>query len=165
LLAVDSAFSIIESVIRVFHDRYPNTSVQKISFVVSVLGFLAGLIFTTGAGLYVLDIVDHFILNYAMVLIGLLEAVAVGWFWKDELAEYLKKNSDWKVIPAWNFSIKFLVPIVLTILLIWNILEEIKAPYGAGEYPDWALIWFGGVPIVATLVIGYILDWLTDKKA
>jgi len=44
------------------------------------LGWLVSMVFATGAGLYILDIVDHFINAYGVVLAGLAEAVAIGWF-------------------------------------------------------------------------------------
>ena len=161
LLAVDSAFSIIEGVVRPFQDRYPNTQPQKLTFIACFIGFLGSIVFTTGAGLYILDIVDHFVLNYGMVIVGLLEAIAVGWFYKDELTDFINKNSDWKIGSWLNVSIKYLIPLFLIVLLVWNIYGEIKTPYGG--YPSWALLWLGVVPVVLAPVIGYILDRLTTK--
>ena len=49
-----------------------------------VLGFLAGIIYTTNAGLYFLDVVDHFVTNISLIVIGILECVAVGWIFGAE---------------------------------------------------------------------------------
>ena len=44
-----------------------------------VLAFLCGLVFCTQAGLFWLDLVDHFITTYGLVIVGISEALIVGW--------------------------------------------------------------------------------------
>jgi NSS family neurotransmitter:Na+ symporter len=163
LLALDSAFSILESVAKVFQDRFPNTTTAKITFVVSILGFLGGIIFSTGAGLYVLDIVDHFVLNYGLVAVALMECIAVGWIWKgSELRDFINKHSNWKVGISWDIAIKVIAPLFLVILLGWNVYTEFQEPYEG--YPIWALLWLGVVPLILTPFIAWLLDWLTGDR-
>ncbi len=78
-LGIDSAFSIFEAFATAFKDRFPNVSVKKITLIIASPCALLRLLFTSGAGLYYLDIADHFLVNYGMVSVGLLEAVAIGW--------------------------------------------------------------------------------------
>jgi neurotransmitter:Na+ symporter, NSS family len=111
--------------------------------------------------LYYLDIVDHFIVNYGLVIVGILEALIVGWFWKgDQLLEFINESSKWKFGMGWKFSIKVIIPVFLTGLLILNLIEEFKNPYGG--YPGWALLYIGILPIVLAPFIGAILDKLTS---
>ena len=74
-LGIDSAFSLVEAVATVLHDKYPNIRREDISMYVCVFGFIGGILFSTFAGLYYLDIVDHFITNYGLVIVGLLEVL------------------------------------------------------------------------------------------
>ena len=160
LLALDSAFSILESVARVFQDRFPDTSTKKVTFAISVLGLLGSLVFATGAGLYVLDIVDHFVLNYGLVAVALLESIAVGWLWKgSELRDFINKHSDWKLGITWDIAIKVIAPVFLIILLGVNIYTEFQSAYGG--YPVWALLWLGVAPLILVPIVAYLLDWLT----
>lgn len=162
LLAIDSAFSIFEAVATPIKERMSHISGEKISTVISITGIVLGLLFATGAGLYILDILDHFLVNYAIVIMGLLEAVAVGWIWKgDKLKKFISERSKSPLGSWWTFSIKYLTPIFLTLLLIINFVKEIRSPYEG--YPTWALIVFGVVPILLTPVVAYGIDKLTSK--
>lgn len=162
LLAIDSAFSLLEAVSTTIRDRFPKASVKKVSLVVSLFGVAAGLIFTTKAGLYYLDIIDHFIVNYGLVIVGILEALVVAYFWKGaKLKEFIHEHSSWKIGAWWDFSIKFFIPIFLTIFLVWNIVNELKAPYEG--YPAAFLIWVGAVPIILAPFVGALLDKLTTN--
>lgn len=160
-LAIDSAFSLLEALSTTFRDRFPEVSTKKITMVLSLVGMVAGLIFTTKAGLYFLDIVDHFVVNYGLIIIGLLEAVIVGWLWKiDEFTDYINAHSDIKVGALWQFSIKFIIPIFLSLLLVWNLINEFKEPYEG--YPVEALIWLGVVPLLAVPFAAMLLDKLVN---
>ncbi len=113
--------------------------------------------------MYYLDILDHFIVNYGLVTIGLLEAIIVGWLWKsNELIDFIKEHSDVHIEKLWMFSIKYFIPIFLTILLIWNIKTEFGAAYEG--YPVESLIYVGLLPIVLAPIIGVILDKLTSPS-
>jgi len=158
-LAIDSAFSLLESVSVGIRDRFPNVSTKKIAFVISIFGILAGLIYTTKAGLYFLDIADHFIVNYGLVIIAIFEAIVIGYIWKgDKLKLFINEHSEIKFGKWWGFSIKFAIPVLLTIFLISNLIREFKAPYEG--YPIEALIYIGVVPLLLIPFVGLILDKL-----
>ena len=109
-------------------------------------GFLGGVIFTTRGGLFWLDIVDQFLNHYGLVTVGILECILVGWIYKaDTLRDHINAHSRVKVGRWWNFSIKIFIPAVLGIIVVLDIIKELKAPYG-------------GYSRSAVLLIG--LDWL-----
>lgn len=162
-LAIDSAFSLLEAVATTLRDRFPHVGTKKIAFAIMSVSFVFGLIFTTGAGLYYLDIVDHFIVNYGLVIVGLLEAVALGWFCKSEqFLDFLNKHSEWKLGTYWVYLVQYAIPAALGIFLLWNIINEIKAPYEG--YPAWALLYLGVLPLFLAPIVGYILDKLTSEE-
>lgn len=160
MLAVDSAFSLFESLAISIRDRFPHVSAEKIALFVAAAGIAAGLIFTTGGGIYYLDIADHFLVNYGLVIVGLLEVIAVGWLWKgDALKDYINGRSRWQLGRAWDVAIKFVIPLFLVILLVWNIYNEFAAPYEG--YPLWALLTIGVLPLVLAPIIAALLDKFT----
>ncbi|MDZ7548361.1 sodium-dependent transporter, partial [Clostridium perfringens] len=69
---ITSTVSLIEAVSAPFIDKF-GWARNKVVAVISIAGFLIGIISSTGAGLYLLDIVDNFINNYGIVVVGLLE--------------------------------------------------------------------------------------------
>mmetsp|Transcript_7645 Transcript_7645/g.10004 ORF Transcript_7645/g.10004 Transcript_7645/m.10004 type:complete len:671 (-) Transcript_7645:438-2450(-) len=81
LLGIDSSFAIIEAIITVLKDTpwLRSRSTYDVSAGVCTMGFLCGVMYSTDAGLYFLDVVDFYV-NFIMILVGMLECVAVGWF-------------------------------------------------------------------------------------
>jgi neurotransmitter:Na+ symporter, NSS family len=154
-LGIDSAFSLVEAASTALHDKYPNIRRQELSFYVCVFGLISGILFTTFAGLYYLDIVDHFITNYGLVIIGLLEVIAIGWIYKAEnLRKYINEVSDIKIGKWWSFFIKFLIPICLIILLVTGLYRDITTPYGG--YPMWAIVVFGWLMLAGVFLTSYL---------
>ena len=157
-LGIDSAFSLVEAVNTVIGDKYVKPNKERISFVVCSVAFLLGIIFTTGAGLYFLDIVDHFITSFGLVLVGIFECIAIGWIYgADRLRNYVNSVSRFKIGSWWNFAIKFVIPIVLIILLVAQFMKELSGPYEG--YPYWALsIGWASVIIPLIIAVGLAFD-------
>jgi NSS family neurotransmitter:Na+ symporter len=149
-LGIDSAFSIVEGVVAGLRDKWRiSQNVAAGGF--CIFGFLVGLVFTTGAGLYWLDIVDHWMNNYGLVVIGFLECIAIGWFFGTaKLKRYINEVSDFKVGWWWDLFVKWVTPLALGWALVTNVIGEIKEPYEG--YPTWALL-IGGWGVVATIII------------
>lgn len=163
MLAIDSAFSLMEGFSISIRNRYPKVSTKKIAFVLSVIGFTAGLVFATKGGLYYLDIVDHFIVSYGLVIVGMFEAIIIGWIYKgDKLKNFINEVSGWKLGIWWDISIKFIIPIFLGGLLILNIINEFKVPYEG--YPIISLLYIGLLPILFAPAISVIIDKLTSNN-
>ena len=150
-LGIDSAFSLVEAAVAGGMDRWGiPRRVTNVS--ICVFGFLGGLIYTTKAGLYILDVVDHFLSNFGLVLVGLLECILIGYILKSKtLREYVNSISEFRLGKAWDFSIKILTPTVLIILLVFNLIERIRTPYGG--YP----VWIGWTVLLGFLVIAWLI--------
>ncbi len=154
-LGIDSAFSLVEAVNTAIKDRWKKASTAKIAALVCGAMFLLGIIYTTRGGLYYLDIVDHFVVNYLLVLVGFFEAVAVGWLYGPEkLRKFINSVSSWKVGRWWNYTIKYVIPLVLAVLLVVQFVREIRAPYEG--YPAWALS-IGWAVVIVPLIIALAL--------
>ncbi|HSG06140.1 MAG TPA: sodium-dependent transporter, partial [Nitrospiria bacterium] len=110
---LSSSISIFEAFTSAAVDKF-GWERKHIVLVISVFGLFGSLIFTTQAGLFWLDIVDHFITSYGLVIVGLMEALLVGWLFKIEvLRKHINAASNWNLGPWWTFLIKFFVPAVL----------------------------------------------------
>ncbi|MEO0824379.1 MAG: sodium-dependent transporter [Cyanobacteria bacterium J06635_15] len=137
-LGIDSAFSIVEAVNAILLDYNPRWRVEQVSIGVCLVGLMAGIIYTTQAGLYFLDIVDHFITHYSAMLIAISQSILGGWIYGAEaLRRYINSVSDWPVGRWWSISIKFVAPVVLTALLGTQLTTDLRTPYEG--YPTWAL--------------------------
>ncbi|RMF54759.1 sodium-dependent transporter [Candidatus Woesearchaeota archaeon] len=161
-LAIDSAFSLVEGVTTVVSDAWHKASRPLVSLIVCALGFLAGIIFTTRAGLYFLDVVDHFATNFGLIIVGILECIAVGWvFGAEKLRKYINEVSDYKIGKWWSFCIKYLIPILLIYLIAVQFVAEMKANYEG--YPNWAIV-IGWLVVLVPLAISFIVSYWPEKK-
>ena len=152
---IDSAFSMIEPIAASVNKKW-KFSKATATAIVCGLGFLASLIFTTGSGIYWLDIVDHFIANFGLVLVGLIECIVVGYMFKiSRLREHANAVSDVKLGRWWDVLIRFVVPAVLITLLGMAVIENVAKPYMG--YPVWCIVIAGILPCVAIFLISFVL--------
>ena len=157
-LGIDSAFSLVEAAVAGGMDEW-GLSRRVTNIGICVIGFLGGVIFTTKGGLYLLDVIDHFLSNFGLVVVGLLECIIIGFIFKaNNLREYVNGISEFRIGAIWNFSIKFLTPIILIVLLTLNLIERIKSPYGG--YPAW----IGWAFLVVIIVGAFLLSKITGRK-
>ncbi len=122
-LAIDSAFSIVEALLTTLKDKFGYHREQSFAGVVCLVGFLISLIYATSSGLRFLEFIDQYVIFYLMVIIGLLQCIAVGWFSDIHgLKDYINSVSRNKIGNRWIFAIRFLIPAVLIVLLTVNLL-------------------------------------------
>lgn len=155
-LGIDSAFSLVEAIIAGIRDKFKKIKKPVITAVLCVIYFLIGLIFVTHPGLVWLDIVDHWMNNYGLVVVGLLQCIAVGYFYNiEEFREMLNSRSDIKVGRWWNICVKYITPAILIYSLVQTTITAYKTPYEG--YPIWALNVGGWGLIVLLFVLAILL--------
>ena len=161
-LAVDSAFSLVESVAAAVRDKF-GISHRTANITVSSISLVLGLIFVTGAGLYWLDIVDRFMEHFGLIAVVLVECVVLGWFYKTKkLKGHLNKVSKSKIGNWWIWFIKIVLPIILLYLFATKFVHEIVVPYE--NYPDKALIIAGWALAALLPILAIILSILKGKN-
>jgi NSS family neurotransmitter:Na+ symporter len=142
-----------------------NTSRRKATTLICIIGFFGSILFTTRAGLLILDIVDHFINSYALIIGGILECVLIGWLLKARvMRRHVNRAGGLKLWPLWDIAVRFIMPTVLLIILGSALLNEFAAPYE--DYPVKALLFFGGGILFATRLASFILShipWRPEK--
>ncbi len=169
-LAVDSLFSIVEGVSTAVSDKF-RISKRKTTLTLCGIGMVMGLIYVTGAGLAWLDIVDNFINSYTLIFTGILEVIVIGWCFKtSKVLDEINLNTDRFRMPAWWFgvSIKFIVPVILSVLFVWNLITLFSGGgvYGAADGYSLVANLIGGWLIMAlSLVSGFIVKYIVKQKA
>ena len=166
-LAIDSLFSIIEGISTALSDKF-HLNKKKTTLTICIVEGVISLIFVTGAGFAVLDIVDYFINSYTLILTGILEVIVAGWFFKTtKILDQINRNTKFFRMPSfWLLpSIKVLSPLVLTGLFVWNLVNLIR---GGGIYGDGysltANIIFGWCVIALILISGLIIKFFVKTK-
>lgn len=185
IAGLSSEISINETVVASFMDKY-NISRKKTATVFSIVGFLISMIFVTGSGLLILDIVDHFINNFGILFAGLTELLLLCWIFKSDLIkDHINPISEFRVGYWWKICLKYVTPIILGGMAISNLanelgigitnviekvnklaplqkhkiqisLSEISTNYGG--YSKKSIMIFGWTIVVCIIVIAYILQ-------
>jgi len=146
-----SMISITEAVVSSAKDKM-GLSRKKAAVLVCGLGCLGSVAFTTGGGLLLLDIVDHFVNNFGILLGGFVEIMFVAWFCNlQAIRDYINDVSDFRVGSAWNICLRFVTPLMLGAILISNFIEDFAKSYGG--YSTEAIFLFGWTMLLCILVL------------
>jgi NSS family neurotransmitter:Na+ symporter len=160
---LSSSISIVEAFTSAMVDKFGLRRKPLITGV-SIVGFLGSIIFTTQAGLLWLDIVDHFLTHYGLVVVGILECILVGWCFKLKvLRNHINRVSSIQLGVWWDILIKYFVPLVLGIILFGDLYNELRKPYGGYSWAS--LILIGRDWVLLTLIVAFIIasrPWKTD---
>jgi len=144
---IDSAFSMVEPLPVGINEKW-NISKEKATAIVCIIGFLAGLIYTTGSGLHWLSITDYFIANFGLALIALFECIVVGYaFNLSRLRKHANDVSEIKIGRWWEILIKYVNPVILSSLFILVIYDNLTS-----RYEDYS--------VIALLIGGVLLAFL-----
>lgn len=161
---VTSSVSLTEAAAAAIIDKF-GFERKKVITIICIVGFSLSSLFATGAGLYFLDIIDNFINNYGIVVVGLLEAIFIGYIIKPKtIRKHTNSMSYFKIGKWWDFAIKYVTPGVLLFMLIQSFLTELKAPYEG--YSLSALLLYGWGVIGFGIVVSILISrkpWKKDK--
>jgi NSS family neurotransmitter:Na+ symporter len=160
---IDSAFSMIEPISASLNSKW-KISKAKATGIMCILGFIVSLIFTTGGGIYLLEILDHFVTNFGLVSIGLLECLIFGWLFRIyRLREHANETSDILLGKWWDILIKYIIPIILVFLLVFTIIKNIvDNPYP--DYSWWIIVMMGIAPLLIITVLSFVLMKIKGEK-
>ena len=151
---IDSAFSMVEPMVSGIHGKW-RISKAKATGIMCIIGFFISLVFATGGGLHWLDIVDHFIANFGLVMIGLVECLILGWMYTlSKLRDHANETSEIQIGRWWDILIKFVIPFILFLLLTIAIVDNITNPYLG--YPWWVIVLGGVTPCLAIFLLSFI---------
>lgn len=81
LLGIDSAFSMVEATSTVICDTRWGSQFPRmfVAFVLCLVGFLLSLPFCTNFGFILFDVIDYYLSNGLLIIVGLLQCAGVGW--------------------------------------------------------------------------------------
>ncbi|MHC4972985.1 MAG: sodium-dependent transporter [Planctomycetota bacterium] len=163
-LGVDSAFSIVEAVATAMYDKF-RMQREKLVLLLCVGGFLLGLIFCLGSGIWWLDITDKFVGDYGLSVVALVQCVLVAWVIPrsklKDLMDNINSRSELKIGTFWIVCLKIFTPAVLGWAIVYATINLFRDGYEG--YPVPALILGGVVPVTAIVVVALWLQYMKGK--
>jgi len=164
-LGIDSAFFLTYGgVVAPLRDKF-GWGRGKTTAAICALGFVVGLLYCTGGGLYWLDMVDRAVSFYGLLITGALACIVVGWVWGvEKLREHINASSDFKVGAWFNWLIKVVVPAGLLFVVIkggfMNDIPNAYSGYQLGPLNGSHVIW---IILAATLLLSFLLQAFKTK--
>jgi len=176
IAGISSSISIIEAFSSAIIDKF-GADRKKVVSTVCLIGFCGSILFTSHAGLYWLDIVDHFLNQYGLVTVGIVEAFIVGWLYRTErlkmhlvtqlgMSGTRHKIFEYIVLQMWKYCIKFITPVALGIAIVNSLIQEFSEPYGG--YPLSGILILGVGWLLVTHIVAFGisgLPWAKDPKS
>ncbi|WP_134699147.1 sodium-dependent transporter [Ammoniphilus sp. YIM 78166] len=163
LAGITSAISIMEVVVAAIRDKFNLTRERAVVWVTAV-SFSVSLLYATGAGLYFLDIVDHFINSFGILLSGLIQLILFGWFYKlRDIREAGNATSDFRIGAWWEIILKFITPSILLFIYAQNLIGAFREPYE--DYPISALLTLGAGSVLLVMAIAWFFTRLSWKHS
>ncbi|SHJ32469.1 neurotransmitter:Na+ symporter, NSS family [Dethiosulfatibacter aminovorans DSM 17477] len=168
-LGIDSAFSLVEGTSTAISDKF-DFNRKKTTVGVILIGFVVSLVYATKGGLYWLDIVDRYINNFGILVVGFIEILVIARLMKvNNVREYINEVSDIKLGKWYTILLGIASPVILGIVLVMTAYTEImdlvnKTNYYA-SYPTSALILGGLIMLLVTLLASVIFVFFKTKNA
>ncbi|XP_021360094.1 sodium- and chloride-dependent glycine transporter 2-like isoform X2 [Mizuhopecten yessoensis] len=129
----------------------------------AVCGFLLGLAFCTGGGIYLFQLIDWYCAAFSPILFTLMECITISWVYGAERFSRDIEMMLGRPVPTYmRFCWCFLSPVLTLGLLITSFLSYVPPTYGDYVYPPFASVlgWlFAVMPVVPVVVIGVITLW------
>jgi NSS family neurotransmitter:Na+ symporter len=152
-----SLVSVLEVVISAVRDKFETSRIRATLLVTIPCALISVVGFSTTSGIYVLDILDHFINRFGILLVAVVSMVVLAWVVRalPRLRDHLNRDGSVPVGTWWVVLVSAVTPLVLAFVLVrelWAVLEE---PYEG--YPQWMLIVFGWLAAALVAVAGFVI--------
>ncbi len=153
---LSSQISICEACIAAGMEKF-NLDRKRAASLYCLLGLFVGGIYASNAGLLVLDIVDHFVNNFGVLLAGLTEIILLSWFFDVQgIRTTINEVSDFSVNNSWVFCLRIITPLVLGYMAIRNLIIDLQSPYGG--YDLNATVVFGWGTVIFVFLCSLIVQ-------
>ncbi|KAK2717348.1 hypothetical protein QYM36_006213, partial [Artemia franciscana] len=135
-LGVGSASSSAGCVITVINDDFPHLKKWKITAVVSLLGFVCGLVYITPGGMYILDLVDYFGGGFIIFIMAILETFAISWIYGyKNLIRDIYFMLGTKLSFYWIVEWGFFIPVSLLAIFVYSLFNYEPLKIGDSYMP------------------------------
>ncbi len=164
---VTSLVSVIEVVISAVRDKFELGRVTASMAVGVPAAVISTVLLGTTTGVYVLDIVDHFINRFGILLVAVVSMLALSWVFKKTglLRDHLNRDGSVHLGRWWLALIGVVTPAALAFILVNEVIDNLQTPYE--DYPTWMLNTLGWGVAGAVLVFGILastIPWRRDTS-
>jgi len=156
IAGLSSHLSIIEAATSAFMDKL-DWSRRRAASIVCGVGLVASMFFATNGGLLLLDLIDYFVNNIALLASCIAELFIMGWVVKlTTIHTHVNETSEFTVGKWFEICLRYLSPAFLIVIFGTNIVTTLTDGYGGYAHSD--LINLGWGVIAAMLIISITVN-------
>ncbi|PAA51768.1 hypothetical protein BOX15_Mlig003695g4 [Macrostomum lignano] len=140
-LGLDSSFGGSEAIITGVSDEFTIIRRNRELFVLGLFVFYysVGLAEVTQGGIYILNMLERFSVQYSILIAVLFETMCVSWIYGvDRFRENIREMTG--ILPGiyWKLCWKFLAPIFIMFNIAFGLYQHEPLSMGSYKYPLWA---------------------------
>lgn len=170
LAGITSLISIIETYVAAIVDKFNTTRTKAVVFGGGLSAILS-LIFATQGGINILDVTDHFINNFGVAVLGLVEVVLIAWVLRrlGVFKSHANEISDIRIGSWWTISLGVITPVVLGFMMYGSLRENLTRGFNTitgnyGNFSNTVIFWNGWSLVIGVLIIGIIVSLFKWRK-
>ncbi|CAM9127446.1 unnamed protein product [Lampetra planeri] len=144
-LGLDSEFAMVEVAVTSLTDQLGTRVMQHFKrkellvLAVCVVAFLLGIPCVMQVGVYVFQLMDHYTAIVSILFLAFFEVVAVCWIYGvTPLSNHLEEMMGIRANVFFRLCWLIVAPVLITIILIFSIIQFQPARYGDYVFPPWA---------------------------
>ncbi|MFV0252530.1 MAG: sodium-dependent transporter [Beutenbergiaceae bacterium] len=159
-----SLVSVLEVVVSAVRDKFDMTRIGASLVVGLPCAVISLIFFSTTSGVYVLDIVDHFVNQFGILVVAVVSMVVIAWVVRalPQLRAHLNRTGSLRLGTWWQVLVGTLTPLVLLFVLVQQLIEDLSQAYGG--YPTWMIWVFGWGAAIGVLGAGFLLSMVPWSK-
>ncbi|CAC5408977.1 Sodium- and chloride-dependent neutral and basic amino acid transporter B(0+),Sodium- and chloride-dependent taurine transporter,Sodium-dependent noradrenaline transporter,Sodium-dependent proline transporter,Sodium-and chloride-dependent glycine transporter 1,Creatine transporter,Sodium- and chloride-dependent GABA transporter 3,Sodium- and chloride-dependent betaine transporter,Sodium- and chloride-dependent GABA transporter 2,Sodium-dependent dopamine transporter,Sodium- and chloride-dependent GABA tran len=163
-IGIDTQFGTMETVLSALTDEFPKLFRRRKVFLtgaICIIEFILGIPFVMQGGIYALQIVDWYCALFSVMLVCILENIIIGWIYgANRFYEDIELMIGRKPCIWWSICWKFITPVILAMMLVFNMTQITPVSYGTYQYPQWAIAvgWIIGMLSVIPIPIYMVID-------
>jgi solute carrier family 6 amino acid transporter-like protein 5/7/9/14 len=140
-LGIGSSMADAGAIVTIFCDKFPSVSRVKVTSAVCFVGCAVGIVYCTPGGQFILNLVDYFGGTFVIYTTSLLEVIGIAWIYGtynfiSDIEFMLNIRIGW----YWKICWGFIIPVGLTVILIYSLATEGNVTYDGIPYPTVALV-------------------------
>ncbi len=178
LAGLTSSVSLIEGFASSLIDKL-KISRSKALMIVAIPGIIGSTLFAlpqiidpgvTGngtLGLTLLDITDHWVFNYSLLIIGLVEVILIGWILgAKKIISFLNQNAHINLGKWFVILIKYIIPVLIFTVIVTSLMQEFPLYGSQYEMPgfEWLVIFIPIIWLILSTLFAWYLTRMPSKE-
>ncbi|EDS37051.1 conserved hypothetical protein [Culex quinquefasciatus] len=122
VLGIGSNVGMATTIMTVVRDRFPHLKPSLVAFVIAIIGFSIGIIYTTPGGQYLLDFLDFYGASFVALVLAVFEMITFAWIYGvGRICRDIEFMLGIQTGLYWRICWGFVTPVMLAAILIYHV--------------------------------------------